>query len=124
MKVKIMPENFVAFFTVCGFFVGLTFSVISIDGAFEIIVFTVLITFLFYMLIHISIMTFIDKEKPLARIFNKEEYEMINEVLITDLEKRVNKADHLMEALAQEREEIKKSEAKEKRRKNGIKNVA
>ena len=48
MKVKIMPENFVAFFTVCGFFVGLTFSVISIDGAFEIIVFTVLITFLFY----------------------------------------------------------------------------
>ena len=42
----------------------------------------------------------------------------------TDLEKRVNKADHLMEALAQEREEIKKSEAKEKRRKNGKKNVA
>ena len=88
------------------------------------IVFTVLITFLFYMLIHISIMTFIDKEKPLVRIFNKDEYEMINEVLITDLEKRVNKADHLMEALAQEREEIKKSEAKEKRRKNGKKNVA
>lgn len=124
MKVKIMPENFVAFFTVCGFFVGLTFSVISIDGAFEIIVFTVLITFLFYMLIHISIMTFIDKDKPLARIFNKDEYEMINEVLITDLDKRENKATYLIEALEQEREEIKKSEAKEKRRKNGKKNVA
>ncbi|HHP5568363.1 TPA: hypothetical protein ACSCZ0_001675, partial [Campylobacter jejuni] len=27
------PENYVAFFTVCGFFIGLTFSIISIDEA-------------------------------------------------------------------------------------------
>ncbi len=25
------PENYVAFFTVCGFFIGLAFSIISID---------------------------------------------------------------------------------------------
>ncbi len=30
------PENYVAFFTVCGFFIGLAFSIISIEEAFDI----------------------------------------------------------------------------------------
>ncbi len=124
MKVKIMPENFVAFFTVCGFFVGLTFSVISIDGAFEMIVFTVLITFLFYMLIHISVMFFVDTAKFIGRQFNVEEYEMINKILIDDLDNRDKRIEHLLTQLNEEREELKKNEAKEKRRKNGKKNVA
>ncbi len=124
MKSKIIPDNFVAFFTVCGFFVGLTFSVLSIEGAFEIIVFTVLITFLFYMLIHISIMIFIDKNKPLTRRFDVEEHEMINDMLITDLDKKENKSEHILNAIAEERMELQKMEAKEKRRKNGKKNVA
>ena len=124
MKVKIMPENFVAFFTVCGFFVGLTFSVISIDGAFEMIVFTVLITFLFYMLIHISVMFFVDTAKFVGRQFNVEEHEMINKILIDDLDNRDKRIEHLLTQLNEEREELKKNEAKEKRRKNGKKNVA
>ena len=124
MKSKIIPDNFVAFFTVCGFFVGLTFSVLSIEGAFEIIVFTVLITFLFYMLIHISIMIFIDKNKPLTRRFDVEEHEMINDMLITDLDKKENKSEHILNAIAEEKIELQKMEAKEKRRKNGKKDVA
>lgn len=124
MKSKIIPDNFVAFFTVCGFFVGLTFSVLSIEGAFEIIVFTILITFLFYMMIHISITVFINKESAISRIFDKEGCEMINDILITDLEKKEEKSRRIMDAIAEEKIELQKMEAKEKRRKNGKKDAA
>lgn len=124
MKVKIIPENFVAFFTVCGFFVGLTFSVLSIEGAFEIIVFTVLITFLFYMMIHICIAVFISKEKSISRVFDKEGCELINDLLITDLEKKEEKSRRIMDAIAEEKIELQKMEVKEKRRKNGKKDAA
>lgn len=120
---KPMPENFVAFFTVCGFFVGLTFSIISIDGAFEMIVFTILITFLFYMLIHISVMLFIDTKKPVGRTFDVKEYEMMNDLLIGDLESREKRTEHIMAKLEEEREEMKKNEEKE-RRKNAKKRSA
>ena len=42
------PENYVAFFTVCGFFIGLAFSIISIEEAFDILISTCFITFMFY----------------------------------------------------------------------------
>lgn len=120
---KPMPENFVAFFTVCGFFIGLSFSVISIDGAFEMIVFTILITFLFYMLIHISVMFFVDTTKVMGRGFDVKEYEMINDLIIGDLDNRDKRIEHLLAKLNEEREELKKSEAKE-RRKNAKKQRA
>ncbi len=60
------PENYVAFFTVCGFFIGLTFSIISIDEAFDILIFTCFITFMFYVFVHIAIMNFIDVKKLVA----------------------------------------------------------
>lgn len=113
---KPMPENFVAFFTVCGFFIGLSFSVISIDGAFEMIVFTILITFLFYMLIHVSVMFFVDTTKVIGKGFDVEEYEMINDLIIGDLDNRDKRIEHLLAKLDEEREELKKSEAKERRR--------
>ena len=114
---KPMPDNFVAFFTVCGFFIGLSFSVISIEGAFEMIVFTVLITFLFYMLIHISVMFFIDTEKVgIGKQFDVGEYEMINDLIIGDLDNRDKRIEHLLAKLNEEREELKKSEAKERRK--------
>lgn len=121
---KPMPENFVAFFTVCGFFIGLSFSVISIEGALEMIVFTVLITFLFYMLIHVAVMFFIDtNNQGIGKTFDVEEYEMINDLLIGDLNNRDKRIEHLLATLNEEREELRKSEAKE-RRKNAKKQRA
>ena len=69
-------------------------------------------------------MIFIDKNKPLTRRFDVEEHEMINDMLITDLDKKENKSEHILNAIAEERMELQKMEAKEKRRKNGKKNVA
>ncbi|TQR29352.1 hypothetical protein DMB92_08295 [Campylobacter sp. MIT 99-7217] len=117
------PENFVAFFTVCGFFIGLAFSVVSIDGAMEMFIFTCLITFCFYILVHISIMYFIDVKKISGKMFNKEKYEDISNVIINDLAIREKKMDHLLEKLDEERAELKKNDAKE-RRKNAKKQRA
>ena len=113
---KPAPENFVAFFTVCGFFIGLTFSVISIEGAFEIVIFTSLITFTFYMLVHISIMNFIDTKKISGRMFDKEEFVGVSNMIIGDLAVREKKMEHILLKLDEERKELAKNEAKERRR--------
>lgn len=112
------PENYVAFFTVCGFFVGLAFSIVSIDEAFDILMFTCFITFMFYVFVHIIIMNFVDVKKISGRIFNKKEYEKTSNNIINDLVIREKKMDIILEKLNQEREELKKNESKE-RRKNG-----
>lgn len=123
MKLGPAPENFVAFFTVCGFFLGLAFSIASIDDAMDIVFFTLLITFLFYVLIHVSIMYFIDKQKISGRVFDKTKYENASNVIINDLSIREKKMEHLLDKLNEERIELKKNDAKERRR-NGKKRVA
>lgn len=110
------PDNFVAFFTVCGFFIGLAFSVVSIEEAMDIVIFTFLITFLFYVLIHVSIMYFIDVKKISGRIFNKGKYEDTSNLIINDLSIREKKMEHLLDKLNEERAELKKNDAKERRR--------
>ncbi|ELK8542583.1 hypothetical protein Q6T14_001403 [Campylobacter jejuni] len=110
------PENYVAFFTVCGFFIGLAFSIISIDEAFDILIFTCFITFMFYVFVHIVIMNFIDVKKISGRIFNKHDYEKTSNNIINDLVIREKKMDIILEKLNEEREELKKNEFKERRR--------
>lgn len=47
-------------------FIGLAFSIISIKEAFDIVIFTCFITFMFYVFIHIAIMNFIDVKKSVV----------------------------------------------------------
>ena len=110
------PEIYGAFFTVCGFFIGLAFSIISIDEAFDILIFTCFITFMFYIFVHIAIMNFIDVKKISGRIFNKHDYEKTSNNIINDLVIREKKMDIILEKLNEEREELKKNEPKERRR--------
>lgn len=110
------PENYVAFFTVCGFFIGLAFSIVSIDEAFDILMFTCFITFMFYVFVHIVIMNFVDVKKISGRIFNKKEYEKASNNIINDLVIREKRMDVILEKLNQEREELKKNESKERRK--------
>ncbi|MCW1360675.1 hypothetical protein [Campylobacter sp. US33a] len=110
------PENYVAFFTVCGFFIGLSFSIISIESAFDIVLFTALITFIFYVIIHIAIMNFIDVYKISGKVFNKLQYEEVSDAIINDLAMREKKMDYLLEKLNEEREELKKNDIKERRK--------
>lgn len=110
------PENFVAFFTVCGFFIGLTFTIVNIEDAVEIVVYTCLITFVFYVLIHIVIMIFVDIHKIQGKGFNKEKYEQTNNGFIAELVAREKKMDYLLEKLQEERDDLKKQEATTKRK--------
>ncbi|EID4797133.1 hypothetical protein [Campylobacter sp. IFREMER_LSEM_CL1085] len=110
------PENFVAFFTVCGFFIGLMFTIVNIEDAVEIVIYTCLITFVFYVLIHIVIMIFVDANKISGRSFNKEKYENENNSFIAELAAREKKMDYLLEKLQEEREDLKKLDSSSKRK--------
>ncbi|KAA6227173.1 MULTISPECIES: hypothetical protein [unclassified Campylobacter] len=117
------PENYVAFFTACGFFVGIIFSVASLDDAFDILMFTLFITFMFYVFVHISIMNFVDMKRISGRIFDKHDYEKTNNSIINDLVLREKRMDIILEKLNEEREELKKNELRE-RRKNAKRNAS
>ncbi|EHP7617707.1 hypothetical protein AAET79_000795 [Campylobacter coli] len=110
------PENYVAFFTVCGFFIGLVLVLLVYEEAFDILISTCFITFMFYVFIHIAIMNFIDIKKISGRIFNKHDYEKTSNNIINDLVIREKKMDIILEKLNEEREELKKNESKERRK--------
>ncbi|ANE33596.1 hypothetical protein [Campylobacter hyointestinalis] len=85
-------DNFIAFFTVCGFFMGLVFVILKATDPTELVLYTLLITLFFYLMVHIVIMNYVDANKIGEKYFNKEEYEDVNNYLIDELglrEKRI-----------------------------------
>lgn len=123
---KPTPDNFVAFFTVCGFFIGMIFSIVSIQGAFEIIAFTVFITFIFYILIHIAIMSFVDTKKVGIKGFDKDEFEMTADILVRETEAREKRMKSTIKKLEDEKKELEefvKLEAATKKRKKVAKKL-
>ena len=107
-------DNYIPFFTVCGFFVGLMFVILKIEDPVEIVVYTLLITFFFYIIIHIVVMNYMDAQKISLKIFNKERHEEINDYLITELAIRERKLDSIVLHLDQK---LKKSGKKHELRK-------
>ncbi len=89
-------ENYIYFFTICGFFIGLTFSIINFVGPFDILLYTFYITLFFYLFIHVVVINFIDLNKYGKKIFNKEEYEEVSEYLIRELDFRETKMNNLL----------------------------
>ena len=105
-------ENFIAFFTVCGFFVGLMFVILRVDEPIEMMVYTFLITFFFYLLIHIVIMNYIDAKRILKGHFNKNEYEESADYLISELSVREKRMESILAKLAVENALIKQTLSK------------
>ena len=60
-------ENFIAFFTVCGFFVGIVFTLLKVGEPIEMLVYTLVITLFFYLIIHIVIMNYVDVKRTLKK---------------------------------------------------------
>ncbi|ASM39783.1 hypothetical protein CSPB12327_01475 [Campylobacter sp. RM12327] len=97
-------DNFIAFFTTCGFFIGVMFVIIKIQDPVEIVVYTLLITFFFYLVIHLAIMNYIKVSKQTFNIFfNKEKHEEINEKLIAELSMRERKMENILYKLSSEK---------------------
>ncbi len=89
-------ENYIYFFTICGFFIGLVFSVLNFVTPVDILVYTFFITLFFYLFIHIAVINFIDLKVLGQKIFNKKEYEEISEYFIKELDYRESKMNNLL----------------------------
>jgi len=81
-------ENFVAFFTVTGFFVGLSFSLLKSQNISEFLFFIVAITFFFYIFIHLVLIFFFTVEPTIQDSFNKLENEEIINFQIEQLKEK------------------------------------
>ncbi len=89
-------ENFIYFFTICGFFIGLIFSIVNFNDPLYILFYTFLIMLFFYLLIHLSIAGFMDIKTLPKNIFDKSKYEEVNDYFIYELENREKKINSLV----------------------------
>lgn len=92
----VSPNNFIYFFTVSGFFIGMIFTIINFSMPEDIILYTAEITLFFYLFIHVVIMNFVDIKKFGASLFNKKEYEEVSEYFISELDSREKRMDALL----------------------------
>ncbi len=110
-------ENFVYFFTICGFFIGLVFSIINFSDPENILFYTALITLFFYLLVHAIIANFLDIKTISKHIFNKEKYEEISDYFIYEIENRERRINSLVNII-ENFEEKKKINDKRKQNDN------
>ncbi|WP_331775340.1 hypothetical protein [Sulfurospirillum sp. 1612] len=89
-------ENYIYFFTSCGFFIGLMFSLLNFSGPWDILLYSGAITLFFYLFIHIVVINFMDLSKLNNLMFNKKEHEEISEYFIKELDFRESKLDAIL----------------------------
>ena len=87
----VKSENFIYFFTICGFFIGLMFSILNFSEPEEILFYTLEITLFFYLIIHVAVMNFFD--------FDKKDHENISDYFIQELENREKVMDNLLASI-------------------------
>ena len=92
-------ENFIYFFTICGFFIGLIFSIVNFNDPLYILFYTFLIMLFFYLLIHLSIAGFMDIKTISKNIFDKNKYEEVSDYFIYELENREKKINSLVDVI-------------------------
>ena len=95
-------ENFIAFFTVCGFFTGVVFSALKLSDPIQMLLYTFVITFFFYLVIHVIIMNYIDVRLSFKKRFDKDQYEQTADYLIGELALREKRIDNILSKLASE----------------------
>ncbi|MDD3323667.1 MAG: hypothetical protein PHN38_00890 [Sulfurospirillaceae bacterium] len=92
-------ENFIYFITICGFFIGLVFSILNFDDPESILFYTLEITLVFYLIIHVAAMNFFDVNYLKKAIFNKQQHEDIGDYFIKELEVRERVMDNLLSSI-------------------------
>ena len=83
-----LGENFVYFFTVQGFFVGIIFGVLKSFDAEGLFVYTFLITIFFYLFSHIIIALYYRTINAKAYLFPKEDHERDLDHFVKEINKR------------------------------------
>jgi hypothetical protein len=84
----VFGTNFVAFFTVQGFFIGFIFGLLRTDSAYGLFVYTLLVTLFFYLFSHIVISFYFRTLSVRSGRFSKELHEADLEQFIHEINKR------------------------------------
>ncbi len=92
-------ENYVAFFIVSGFFIGLIFSVIKFVAIEDIIFYTIAITLFFYLFIHAVLTFYLREPDTKVNFFEKESYETVCNMQINEIKKREQKIDAMLKSI-------------------------
>lgn len=114
--IKIRPENMIYFITVCGFFIGMMFSIVNTLDPVDIILYTLEITLFFYLLSHVAVMNFSQADEEGRRVFNRKEYENVSAYFIHEIEEREARMGIL---LRPEEEVVQSQVVKRKKRHDG-----
>jgi hypothetical protein len=93
-------ENFVAFFTISGFFIGLSFSLLKSQNLTEFLIFLFGITFFFYMFIHLVLIFFFTVEPTIKDSFDKVDSEAIVNMQVNQLKERERVIDEIRVSIA------------------------
>jgi len=92
-------ENYVAFFTVCGFFIGLIFSIVKVDTVLEFLFYTLAITLFFHMFIHVVLVQFTHANEIYHVAFDKQEHETLANEQVSQLKERENQITALLKSI-------------------------
>jgi len=92
-------ENYVAFFTVSGFFIGLVFSILKFDELYDILLYTVVITLFFYLFIHVVLIFYLGVIDNTISFFDKDEFELDCNAQIKQIKERENQINAMLKAI-------------------------
>jgi len=92
-------ENYVAFFTVCGFFIGLIFSIVKVDSIADLFLYTLSITLFFHMFIHVVLVLYIKANDIFNIPFDKQEHEELANVQALELKEREDQITALLKSI-------------------------
>ncbi len=90
-------ENFINFFIVNGFFIGLLFSILKVDNPEEIVIYTIIVTLSFYIIALFSSSLFLKFFNFKESALQKEAYDDILDHYIGEIEKREKVASGIFE---------------------------
>lgn len=100
-------DNFIYFFTIIGFFIGIIMGILNTSDSFNMLFYTLAITGFFYLFIHVIISLYIDIKNPILAIFNKQSYEKECDIIISELEHREHKLRASLEFIYEKHENAK-----------------
>jgi len=97
-----LGENFVYFFTVQGFFVGIIFGILKSFDAEGLLTYTFIITVFFYLFSHFIIALYFQTLTAKAYFFPKEAHEKELDVFVKEINKREKLIDSTYRVATQE----------------------
>lgn len=112
------PNNFIFFFTVQGFMLGIVFGLLNTKTPEGLLFLAITITVVFYLFAHVSVAMYIKFVAAREQYFPKSDYEIVLDKYANEVAKResiVNSAYDFIEALQKEHKELFEPEKNAKR---------